>query len=114
MNCKYCKGICIKKGFQDGKQKYKCKSCKKNQRGNYTYRICSKKDEDMLIKYNNEGVSITLNITKSRSYFMNFPLYKLYELLCNHASTILNLPHETSAGTRSLIPVSCTPPPLGV
>jgi insertion element IS1 protein InsB len=59
MFCKYCKGSCIKKGFQDGKQKYKCKSCHKNQRKEYTYRICTKEDERMLIRYNNEGMSIS-------------------------------------------------------
>jgi insertion element IS1 protein InsB len=59
MNCKYCKGICIRKGFQDGKQKYKCTSCLKNQRKEYTYRMCTREDEKMLVSYNNEGMSIS-------------------------------------------------------
>jgi len=59
MNCKYCNSTCIKKGFQDGKQKYKCKSCNKNQRDTYTYRICDGKDEYYLILLNNEGMSIS-------------------------------------------------------
>jgi insertion element IS1 protein InsB len=39
MNCKYCKGICIRKGFQkNGSQKYACKDCKRHQQETYTYK----------------------------------------------------------------------------
>lgn len=59
MVCKYCKGRCIKKGFPNGKQNYQCKSCKKNQQKEYVYRMCTSQDEQWLVKYNNEGMSIS-------------------------------------------------------
>ncbi|PZR02303.1 MAG: IS1 family transposase [Flavobacterium psychrophilum] len=38
MECKYCKGLCIKKGCYNGVQKYKCKSCFRGQRSSYRNR----------------------------------------------------------------------------
>jgi insertion element IS1 protein InsB len=59
MECKYCKGNCIKKRCPNDKQNYQCKVCKKYQRKEYIYRMCTLEDEQMLIEYNNEGVSIS-------------------------------------------------------
>lgn len=58
MECKYCKGKSIKKGFQTGIQKYRCKQCKKYFQETYTYKRCTKEDEKMIVVLNNEGVGI--------------------------------------------------------
>ena len=39
MKCKFCKGKCVKNGFQkDGGQRYKCKKCGKTLQGDYKYK----------------------------------------------------------------------------
>ncbi len=39
MKCKFCKGKCVKNGFQkDGAQRYKCKKCGKTLQGDYKYK----------------------------------------------------------------------------
>ncbi len=44
MECKYCSGICIKRGKYKGVQKFFCKNCSKHQREHYTKpRIDAKK-----------------------------------------------------------------------
>src|SRR4051812_16014701 len=58
MECKNCCGLCIKKGCQNRRQKYYCKSCKLYQQKIYTYKLCSKEDEQTIIKLNNIGVGI--------------------------------------------------------
>ncbi len=58
MECKYCKGKSIKKGFQTGIQKYCCKVCKKYFQGTYTYKLCKEEDNKMIVILNNEGVGI--------------------------------------------------------
>lgn len=58
MECKYCKGKCIKKGFQSGIQKYCCKVCKRYFQETYSYKRCTKEDEKMIVVLNNEGVGI--------------------------------------------------------
>ncbi|HWY38577.1 MAG TPA: IS1 family transposase [Bacteroidia bacterium] len=59
MNCKYCNKSCLKKGFQGGKQKYQCKTCKRYQQKIYTYKMCTEQDEKTIVKLNNIGVSIS-------------------------------------------------------
>lgn len=55
MKCKYCKNVCVKAGKQNnGKQKYKCKSCNKYQQKNYVKQVSNK----WVIKYLKEGLSI--------------------------------------------------------
>lgn len=58
MNCKNCNEICIKKGLQNGKQKYLCKSCNRHQLKEYTYKLCNLQDEQLIVKLNNIGVGI--------------------------------------------------------
>lgn len=58
MKCKNCQGFCIKKGCRNRRQKYYCKSCKLHQLKTYCYKSCTKEDELMILKLNNEGVGI--------------------------------------------------------
>jgi len=58
MECKCCKGLCIKKGCQNRRQKYYCKACRLYQQKTYTYRICTPEDDRNIIKLNNIGVGI--------------------------------------------------------
>lgn len=58
MECKNCQGLCIKKGCQNRRQKYLCKSCGLYQMKTYHYQRCTPKDEEMIVKLNNENVSI--------------------------------------------------------
>lgn len=59
MTCQYCQGPCIKKGFQKGKQKYRCRSCRKYQLSAYQYHMCSSREEDQVIRLNRIGVGIS-------------------------------------------------------
>jgi IS1 family transposase len=58
MNCRYCNGICIKKGIRNTKQRYQCKSCKKSQLSEYSYRLLTKADEQWIEDFNSESVSM--------------------------------------------------------
>ena len=43
IHCKYCGNRCIKNGLEkNGKQRYKCNSCKKNQQSVYRYQAYDK------------------------------------------------------------------------
>lgn len=59
MNCNYCKGICIKKGYYKNTQRLLCKSCKRYQQTQYSYVLCNKTHEKMIVQLNNEGMSIS-------------------------------------------------------
>jgi insertion element IS1 protein InsB len=59
MNCKYCNGYCIKRGFQNKTQKYQCKTCKHYQQKEYVYKICTEQDNKLIAQLNNEGMSIS-------------------------------------------------------
>ncbi len=59
MECKNCRGLCIKKGCQNRRQKYYCKTCKLYQQKTYTYRLSTKADEEIIVKLNNIGVGIS-------------------------------------------------------
>lgn len=59
MECKNCQGLCVKKGCQNRRQKYYCKICKLYQQKTYTYRLCTKADEETIVKLNNIGVGIS-------------------------------------------------------
>lgn len=59
MNCQYCQGFCIKKGFYKKTQGYQCKNCKKYMQGVYTNGKCSEEKDAMIIKLNNEGNGVS-------------------------------------------------------
>ena len=59
MKCRYCNGNCIKKGRIENKQRYLCKTCKRYFQSEYVNKQCTKEDELMIMKLNNEGVGIS-------------------------------------------------------
>ena len=59
MICKFCKGKCIKDGFQkNGCQRYKCKCCKRKLQEEYKYNAYGQHINQSIIKYNKVGVGI--------------------------------------------------------
>lgn len=58
MNCNYCKGECIRKGFYKTTQRYKCKGCGRYQRQVYRNRNCRTFNERISV-LNKEGVGIS-------------------------------------------------------
>lgn len=57
--CKYCNGNLAKHGnCNAGKSRYKCKSCKKTQVENYTYKAYLQNINERIIKLTKEGVGI--------------------------------------------------------
>ncbi len=56
MKCKYCNSNCIKKGKQNGLQKYQCTTCRKYQQQTYKKKLTM--HNEMIVKLNNEGVGI--------------------------------------------------------
>lgn len=70
MKCRYCKGSCIKKGKQNGRQRYFCKTCSRYQQRLYTKPLLENKYDKMTCILNNEGMGISsisriLGISKS-------------------------------------------------
>ncbi len=59
MEYKNCRGLCVKKGCQNRRQKYYCKNCKLYQQKTYSYKLCTEKDEEAIAKLNNIGVGIS-------------------------------------------------------
>lgn len=59
MECRKCNRACIKRGFNKSVQRWFCKSCKLYQQKAYAYKICTKKDEETIVKLNNIGVGIS-------------------------------------------------------
>jgi len=59
MECKNCKGLCIKKGCQNRRQRYYCEICKLYQLKTYVYPRCNTQVEELIVKLNNEGVAIS-------------------------------------------------------
>lgn len=57
MECRYCKGLCVKKGFSGKRQRYRCKKCFRYQQSTYVYSTSC--DRDLMNKLNNEGVSVS-------------------------------------------------------
>ena len=59
MICKFCKGKCVKDGFQkNGCQRYKCKKCKKKQQKGYKYHAYAPHINNTIVAFTKEGVGI--------------------------------------------------------
>ncbi|MGE0567522.1 MAG: IS1 family transposase [Bacteroidia bacterium] len=98
MECKQCKSLCIKKGFQKNrKQKFYCKNCSLYQQQNYVYIACKTSLKSDIIKMvkrscgirdiaHIKGVSTTTVIKEIRSIAgeitspANFPFHSDYEM----------------------------------
>ena len=59
MECKYCKGVCIKKGCYNGVQKYKCKNCFRGQRSLYRNREYTDGTDAEINLLHREGMGIS-------------------------------------------------------
>jgi len=60
MECRSCNNnTCVKRGFNRSVQRWFCKSCHLYQQNTYTYKICTIKDKETIIKLNNIGVGIS-------------------------------------------------------
>jgi insertion element IS1 protein InsB len=59
MDCKYCTGSCIKKGWYKAIQKFQCRICKKYQRQEYSYRSYDASVSQQITLLNREGVGIS-------------------------------------------------------
>lgn len=85
MNCKYCKGNCIKKGKYKSVQKYHCRECGKYQRSQYrqqSYNGSSQHDVSLL---HNEGLGI-----RSISRVLKIPRSSIQMLLLREARRIIH------------------------
>ena len=52
MVCKFCGGDCVKNGYQlNGKQRFKCKCCKRKQQHEYLYHACESEINHKIKKY---------------------------------------------------------------
>ena len=59
INCKYCGHRCIKNGVEkNGKQRFKCKECKKSQQLDYVYQAYDSNLNQNIIALTKEGVGI--------------------------------------------------------
>lgn len=58
--CKYCGGVCWKSGVEkaSGKQRYRCKQCRKSQQAQYSYNAYSPHLDQNIISLTKEGVGI--------------------------------------------------------
>ena len=63
IHCKYCGNRCIKNGMEkNGKQRYKCNSCKKSQQSDYRYHAYDQNLNQNIIALTKEGVGIKPDI----------------------------------------------------
>jgi insertion element IS1 protein InsB len=58
MKCKYCSGVCKKKGWYTSIQKYQCKNCLRYQRESYVYQKISEQQYSQIIVFHKEGLGI--------------------------------------------------------
>ncbi len=59
IKCKFCASKCIKNGFQcNGRQRYKCISCKRKQQINYQYNAYKCDTNNSIILFTKEGLGI--------------------------------------------------------
>ena len=54
IQCRYCDNFCVK----NGKQRYKCLKCGKNQQSNYSYNAYDPNTNDNIIALTKEGVEL--------------------------------------------------------
>lgn len=58
IQCKHCRGACVRTGVRNNIQLYRCKSCKKYQRSVYRNLACNTGTNKSIVKLLIEGVSI--------------------------------------------------------
>jgi insertion element IS1 protein InsB len=92
MECKYCKGRCIKKGLYKGAQKYQCRACKIFQRSKYRQNTYDEKSQQQVTLLNNEGMGIS-----SISRILQIPKSAVQQVLLK-ASQRIKAPELMEAG----------------
>ncbi|WP_076379278.1 IS1 family transposase [Filimonas lacunae] len=83
MKCKYCQGVCIKKGWYKTVQKYRCVECGKYQRSLYRIRRYTLHTEQQVRLLNNECVGIS-----SMSRILQIPKSSVQMLVLRAASKV--------------------------
>jgi len=58
VHCRYCHGSCVKNGCRNGKQRYRCRNCRRGFQTEYSYRACSGGIKKMITSYVKEGCGI--------------------------------------------------------
>lgn len=58
MKCNYCSKPCIRRGVRNGVQQYFCTACRKYQRQDYKRPAISSRQQQILVRLNNESVGI--------------------------------------------------------
>lgn len=88
MTCKFCDSACVKFGFQaTGKQKIKCKVCRKYQQESYSYQACTRSVWDLFPKFSDLGVGVNksakfldISVNTFQKWVLRAEcLYSLYE-----------------------------------
>ena len=88
MECKYCGGTCVKDGRQNnGRQRYKCKSCHRKQQALYSYNAYQKGINDEIVTLTKEGVGI-----RSTARILNISPTTLLSRIVQIAHTISRPP----------------------
>lgn len=88
MECKYCGGTCVKDGTQNnGRQRYKCKSCHRKQQALYSYNAYQKGINDEIVTLTQEGVGI-----RSTARILNISPTTLLSRIVQIAHTISRPP----------------------
>ena len=88
MECKYCGGTCVKDGRQNnGRQRYKCKSCHRKQQALYSYNAYQKGVNDEIVTLTKEGVGI-----RSTARILNISPTTLLSRIVQIAQTISRPP----------------------
>lgn len=83
MKCIYCQCFSIKKGKQNGKQNYRCKSCLKYFREEYVYKKYGNDHEKNIAMLNNESMGIS-----SISRYLKIPKTTVMRKLESYAAKI--------------------------
>lgn len=85
---KYCGGTCVKDGRQNnGRQRYKCKSCHRKQQALYSYNAYHKGINDEIVTLTKEGVGI-----RSTARILNISPTPLLSRIVQIAHTISRPP----------------------
>jgi insertion element IS1 protein InsB len=90
MQCQFCEGFCVKRGFQkSGMQKYQCRLCNRYQQAKYKNLACEADADKKLIAFIKEGCGI-----RSIARLMHISPTTVIKKTLKIASTLKPLPIE--------------------
>lgn len=94
MRCKKCLASCIKAGKQfNGKQKYRCKNCRKYQQDNYSYRACDPVIHELFRRFKGMGSGV-----RKTASFLEISINTLQKWISR--AVILTCPEVFPSGCR--------------